>query len=71
MICDCVEREGDVISLVRNEQEQFFKHMTRKIIGSQCVKEELDLKQIDSDIVLFFITIMMCRKRSILRQLEN
>ena len=40
--CLWVEREGDVISLIRPEQESYFKYMTRKIIGSHCEKEELE-----------------------------
>lgn len=31
-----------MISLIRPEQESYFKHMTRKIIGSHCQKEEVE-----------------------------
>lgn len=39
-----------MISIIRQEQEQFFKHMTRKIIGSRCERQELD--DVSSEMVI-------------------
>ena len=36
-----LEREGDVITLVRPDQVAFFRYFTKKINGSQLVQEEL------------------------------
>ena len=46
-----IEREGNVISIIRREQEPFFRHMTKKIIGSHCKREELE--NIDNEMVRF------------------
>ncbi len=35
-------KEGDVVSLVRPQQEGFFRFMTKKIQGSHAKKEEME-----------------------------
>ena len=44
-----IEREGDVITLVRPDQVAFFRYFTKKIVGSHLQQEEMKASSKEED----------------------